>query len=274
MEHEGEHGGRAGDPGAEVAGRPSGARPRSPANRRAPLTAREREILGLLAEGLSGARIAAHLVLSPETVRTHVRNAMAKLEASTRSQAVAIALRSHEIDDQPVAKAGPPVTDGRSRSGIELVEQARPALTELIAGLVELYDLDAGAAYLADPDGLGLRRVAAASAAAELPETVPLGQGVLGRVALERRAQLLQGSEATGAGTVLAAPIVAQTQLLGLLALLARGSRPVGRTELLLLQVLANHVGDVLLAGGDPGAQLAQALRRFRTSWSATTRSG
>ena len=35
---------------------------------RAPLTRREREILGLLAEGMSGAQIAAKLVLSPETV--------------------------------------------------------------------------------------------------------------------------------------------------------------------------------------------------------------
>lgn len=273
MEHEGEHGGRAGEPGAKLAGRHPGAQP-LPTDRRAPLTAREREILGLLAEGLSGARIAAHLVLSPETVRTHVRNAMAKLGASTRSQAVAIALRSHEIDDQPVAKAAAPVTERRRRGEIELTEQARPVLTEMITGLVGLYDLDAGAVYLADSDGLGLRRAAAAAEASELPEAVPLGQGVLGRVALERRAQLLQGSEATGAGAVLAAPIVAQAQLLGLLALLARGSRPVGRTELLLLQALANHVGDVLLAGGDIGAQLGQALRRFRTSWSATTRSG
>jgi DNA-binding CsgD family transcriptional regulator len=271
MQHEGEHGGRAGDPGAEFAGVPSAAAPPSPGDR-APLTGREREILGLLAEGLSGARIADHLVLSPETVRTHVRNAMAKLGASTRSQAIAIALRSHEIDDQPVARPAP--ATGRPRAAIELTEQARPALTELITGLVALYDLDAGAVYLADPDGLGLGRAAVASEASELPEAVPLGQGVLGRVALERRAQLLQGSEATGAGTVLAAPILAQAQLVGLLALLARGSRPVGRTELLLLQALANHVGDVLLADGDTSAKLEQALRRFRTSWSAATRSG
>ena len=51
-----------------------------------PLSAREREVLGMLAEGLSGAAIAERLVLSPETVRTHVRNAMDKLGASTRSQ--------------------------------------------------------------------------------------------------------------------------------------------------------------------------------------------
>src|SRR5687768_18361158 len=64
-----------------------------------PLSAREREILSYLADGLSGAAIAQHLVLSPETVRTHVRNAMEKLGASTRSQAVALALESGIIGD-------------------------------------------------------------------------------------------------------------------------------------------------------------------------------
>ena len=53
------------------------------------LSPREREILGLLAQGLSGEKAAKQLVLSPETVRTHVRNAMTKLDASTRVHAVA-----------------------------------------------------------------------------------------------------------------------------------------------------------------------------------------
>jgi DNA-binding NarL/FixJ family response regulator len=57
------------------------------------LSAREREILGLLANGFSNPEIAARLFISPETVRTHVRNAMTKLEADTRTQAVALALR-------------------------------------------------------------------------------------------------------------------------------------------------------------------------------------
>jgi DNA-binding NarL/FixJ family response regulator len=61
------------------------------------LSARESEILGLLAGGLTGEEIAQRLVLSPETVRTHVRNAMAKLEARTRTEAVVIALRREEI---------------------------------------------------------------------------------------------------------------------------------------------------------------------------------
>ncbi|HEY6730881.1 MAG TPA: response regulator transcription factor [Solirubrobacterales bacterium] len=61
------------------------------------LSAREAEILGLLAQGLTGEEIAQRLVLSPETVRTHVRNAMGKLEARTRTEAVVKALEREEI---------------------------------------------------------------------------------------------------------------------------------------------------------------------------------
>ena len=61
------------------------------------LSPREREVLDLLAGGLNGEEVAVRLVLSPETVRTHVRNAMEKLGAKTRVHAVAIALRKGEI---------------------------------------------------------------------------------------------------------------------------------------------------------------------------------
>jgi DNA-binding NarL/FixJ family response regulator len=57
------------------------------------LSKREREIMDLLAQGLTGEDVAERLVLSSETVKTHIRNAMAKLEAHTRVHAVAIALR-------------------------------------------------------------------------------------------------------------------------------------------------------------------------------------
>ena len=62
------------------------------------LSTREREILGLLANGFSNPEIASRLFISPETVRTHVRNAMTKLEADTRTQAVALALRHSLIE--------------------------------------------------------------------------------------------------------------------------------------------------------------------------------
>ena len=61
------------------------------------LSGREREVLDHLARGMTGEQIAKHLFLSPETIRTHVRNAMDKLEAQTRTHAIAIALREGEI---------------------------------------------------------------------------------------------------------------------------------------------------------------------------------
>jgi DNA-binding NarL/FixJ family response regulator len=57
------------------------------------LSASERDILHLLADGKSNEQIAVALSLSPETVRTYIRRAMLKLAADTRTQAVAIALR-------------------------------------------------------------------------------------------------------------------------------------------------------------------------------------
>jgi DNA-binding NarL/FixJ family response regulator len=61
------------------------------------LSSRESEILGLLADGLTGEQIAKRLVLSPETVRTHVRNAMEKLGTPTRTAAVVKALELGEV---------------------------------------------------------------------------------------------------------------------------------------------------------------------------------
>jgi DNA-binding CsgD family transcriptional regulator len=63
-----------------------------------PLTEREREVLSLVAGGLTGTDIAGHLVLSPATIKSHVQSAMAKLGAHTRAHAVAIALRTGQVD--------------------------------------------------------------------------------------------------------------------------------------------------------------------------------
>jgi DNA-binding NarL/FixJ family response regulator len=62
------------------------------------LTAREREILQLLADGMSNSDVASKLFISQETVKSHVRHILTKLEADTRTQAVAIALREAIID--------------------------------------------------------------------------------------------------------------------------------------------------------------------------------
>jgi DNA-binding NarL/FixJ family response regulator len=61
------------------------------------LTQRERDVLRLLADGLSNEEIGKRLFISPETVRTHIRKAMDKLDADTRTQAVAKALRQSLI---------------------------------------------------------------------------------------------------------------------------------------------------------------------------------
>jgi DNA-binding NarL/FixJ family response regulator len=58
------------------------------------LTEREREVMGLVAEGLSNQQIAEGLVVSPATVRTHISRAMIKLHARDRAQLVVFAYQS------------------------------------------------------------------------------------------------------------------------------------------------------------------------------------
>jgi DNA-binding NarL/FixJ family response regulator len=62
------------------------------------LTDREREIVGLVGEGLSNDEIAARLVVSPATARTHVSRAMIKLSARDRAQLVVFAYQSGLVD--------------------------------------------------------------------------------------------------------------------------------------------------------------------------------
>jgi DNA-binding CsgD family transcriptional regulator len=64
----------------------------------APLTPREREVLQLAAEGLSGPSIAKRLVVSPNTVKTHFSNIYEKLGVGDRAAAVARGLRLGLID--------------------------------------------------------------------------------------------------------------------------------------------------------------------------------
>jgi DNA-binding NarL/FixJ family response regulator len=58
------------------------------------LTEREREVVGLVGEGLSNDEIAARLVMSPATAKTHVSRAMVKLHARDRAQLVVLAYES------------------------------------------------------------------------------------------------------------------------------------------------------------------------------------
>jgi DNA-binding NarL/FixJ family response regulator len=58
------------------------------------LSAREREVLALIAQGLSDTQIAERLVISPHTVHRHVANILAKLGLRTRAAAAARAARA------------------------------------------------------------------------------------------------------------------------------------------------------------------------------------
>ncbi|MFE9835564.1 response regulator [Streptomyces sp. NPDC005551] len=77
--------------------------PLAPPEALAALTAREREVMVLAAEGLSNAEIADQLVVSPLTVRTHVHRTMTKLSARDRAQLVVMAYQSGLVQPAPPA---------------------------------------------------------------------------------------------------------------------------------------------------------------------------
>jgi DNA-binding NarL/FixJ family response regulator len=72
-------------------------------DRLAVLTQREREVLALVGEGLSNQEIAARLVLSPATARTHVSRSMVKLRARDRAQLVVVAYQTGLVGPTPPA---------------------------------------------------------------------------------------------------------------------------------------------------------------------------
>ncbi|NJL05761.1 MAG: response regulator transcription factor [Chloroflexaceae bacterium] len=62
-----------------------------------PLTAREGEVLLLLAQGCTNPEIADHLCIAVSTVKVHIRNVYAKLHARNRIEAINAAYRLHLI---------------------------------------------------------------------------------------------------------------------------------------------------------------------------------
>jgi two-component system nitrate/nitrite response regulator NarL len=69
------------------------------------LTDREREVLALLVEGLSGQDMAERLSVSPHTVRTHVQNVMSKLQVHSRVEAASFAVRHGIVQPDSIARS-------------------------------------------------------------------------------------------------------------------------------------------------------------------------
>jgi DNA-binding NarL/FixJ family response regulator len=74
----------------------------TPSGRLASLTDREREVLALVAAGLSNHEIAQHLIVSPATTKTHINRAMTKLDAHDRAQLVIIAYETGLVRPGPM----------------------------------------------------------------------------------------------------------------------------------------------------------------------------
>lgn len=84
----------------------------SPAERAERLTTREIEILQLTADGLSMERIASRLEISPNTIRTHVQNALTKLGVHSKLEAVTFAIRAGKVRLEALPMIGGPGMPG------------------------------------------------------------------------------------------------------------------------------------------------------------------
>lgn len=69
-----------------------------PGEARPDLTPREREVLALMAEGMSNAEMSEQLVISLSTIKFHVSSILSKLQVSGRAEAIAFALKHHLVD--------------------------------------------------------------------------------------------------------------------------------------------------------------------------------
>jgi DNA-binding NarL/FixJ family response regulator len=92
---------------SEFVSQPSGRERHSPAELQE-LTEREREVLALVAAGLSNREIAERLVISPATAKTHVGHILLKLDARDRAQLVVIAYETGLVTARPTRQRTPP----------------------------------------------------------------------------------------------------------------------------------------------------------------------
>jgi DNA-binding NarL/FixJ family response regulator len=83
-------------------------RPAPPPPERRPLGARELQVLQVLATGVTAEQAAAQLSITVQTLRTHVRNVMAKLEAHSKVEAIVLALQAGLIELPPLPSGGAP----------------------------------------------------------------------------------------------------------------------------------------------------------------------
>ena len=95
----------------------------SPSNETAALSARERQVLRLVALGSACPEVADELWIAHDTVRTHVRNAMRKLAAKTRVHAVTLALKLG-ADVNATSKSGDTALHAAAALGVNTVVQA------------------------------------------------------------------------------------------------------------------------------------------------------
>lgn len=72
------------------------------------LTSRERDILALVASGMSNKEIAAHLTISERTARTHVSNVLGKMHLTSRTQAALVAIQEGLVTPEGLGKGGQP----------------------------------------------------------------------------------------------------------------------------------------------------------------------